>query len=114
MDVTLEAFRRSAGRAAKRGDMQKADEIELAYIKANVPLYSRRADQSVPADCTRMMRGAGSAGETLLEWALIGGGRAVSNMDGELLDESEDAACSLLVGLSIAHPLDLIPVRDWK
>jgi hypothetical protein len=55
-----------------------------------------------------MMRGAGLSGETLLEWTLIGGGRAVSNVDGELLDESEEAACSLLFGLGLSDPRDLL------
>ncbi len=108
MDSTLEDLRKKALRAAKRGDMQKADEIEFAYIKANVTLFSRIAERSVPAQCTRMMRGAGPAGETLLEWVLVGGGRALSNMDGELLDESEREACNLLISLSMASPLDLL------
>ncbi|MBB5543570.1 hypothetical protein [Paraburkholderia fungorum] len=101
MNPILQAASKRAGRAAKRGDMRAADEIELDYIKGNVPLYSRRADDVVPGVCTRMCRGAGPAGETLLEWLLPNGKTVYSDMDATVLAEYEDEACGMLVGL---HP----------
>lgn len=106
-NALLEGFQKQAKRAPRKGDYRQADAIELEYIKRNVSLYSRRADASVPAQCIRLMRGAGDRGQSLLEWALPDGTNVVSDMDAQLLDEFEDLACALLLRMSIVNPLQL-------
>lgn len=107
MDQILQAAHKRAMRAAKRGDVRAADAIELEYIKANVRLYSVRADDVVPGECTRMCRGAGPAGETQLEWLLPNGVMAYSDMGAQVLPQHEDAACAVLLSLNPGLQFDL-------
>jgi hypothetical protein len=109
MDLLLQSACKRATRAAKRGDVRAADEIELEYIKANVPLYSPRADDVVPGSCTRLCRGAGPNGESRLEWLLPDGKTVYSDMDASVLPEYEDDACRMLVGLNPARSYELLP-----
>lgn len=99
-NVLLQIASRKALRAAKKGDMRAADAIELDYIKGNVKLFSRRADDIVPAECSRMCRGAGTAGETLLEWHLPNGKLVYSDMDANVLPEYEGDACAMLLSFN--------------
>jgi hypothetical protein len=96
-NVLLQIASRKALRAAKKGDMRAADAIELDYIKGNIKLFSRRADDIVPAECSRMCRSAGASGETLLEWNLPNGKVVYSDMDANVLYEYEDDACGMLL-----------------
>ena len=97
-----------ASRAAKRGDVRECDRIELAYIRANVSLYSRRADEVVPGVCERLCRGAGPNGETRLEWYLPNGKIVYSDMDACVAAEYEDDACAMLVGLHPGRVFELL------
>lgn len=108
MDLILEVASKRASRAAKKGDMRGADKIELEYIKANVPLFSERADDNVPGECIRMCRGAGRRGETLLEWLLPNGATVNSDMDAKVISEHEDAACAVLLSLHPGLEFDLV------
>ncbi|MFM0306238.1 hypothetical protein P0D71_00390 [Paraburkholderia sp. RL17-383-BIF-A] len=108
MNLILEAASKRAGRAAKRGDARAADAIELEYIKGNVSLFSRRADDVVPGACTRLCRGAGPNGETRLEWLLPDGKTVYSDMDANVLAEFEDDACRMLVGLNPGRTFELL------
>jgi hypothetical protein len=109
MNLILQAYQKRAGRAARRGDVRAADAIELEYIKSCVKLYSPRADDNVPAACTRMCRGAGENGETLLEWQLPNGDLIYSDMDASVLPEYEDDACRMLVNFNPGRVLELLP-----
>lgn len=91
-----------------RGDVRAADSIEFEYIKGNVSLISRRADEVVPATCSRLCRGAGPNGETRIEWQLPTGVLIYSDMDANVLPEHEDAACGVLVLLNPGRLFDLI------
>jgi hypothetical protein len=108
MNALLQIAHKNATRAAKRGDVREADKIELEYIKANVPLYSSRADDVVPAACNRLCRGAGPNGESRLEWLLPNGKIVYSDMDATVLPEYEDDACGMLVGLNPARAYELM------
>ncbi|CAE6810900.1 hypothetical protein R69746_05613 [Paraburkholderia aspalathi] len=108
MNLILQTASKRASRAAKRGDMRAADKIELDYVKANVPLYSRRADDVIPGECTRLCRGAGPNGESRLEWLLPNGKTVYSDMDAAVLPEYEDDACGMLVGLHPGRLFELI------
>jgi hypothetical protein len=96
-NALLHIARRKALRAARKGDMRAADAIELDYIKGDVRLFSRRADGIVPAECSRMCRGAGASGETLLEWNLPNGKVVYSDMNANVLRQYEDDACAMLL-----------------
>lgn len=91
-----------------RGDVRAADAIEFEYIKGNVSLISRRADEVVPATCSRLCRGAGPNGETRIEWQLPTGVLIYSDMGANVLPEYEDAACGVLVLLNPGRLFDLI------
>jgi hypothetical protein len=108
MNPILQAAQKRAGRAAKRGDVRAADAIELEYIKANVPLFSRRADEVIPASCTRLCRGAGEAGESRLEWQLPNGQIVYSDMDANVLPDYEDDACRFFVTMNPGRVHDLL------
>jgi hypothetical protein len=108
MDPILQAACKRAQRAAKRGDVRAADAIEFEYIRANVSLISQRADEVIPATCSRLCRSAGPRGETLIEWQLPTGVLIYSDMDANVLPEYEDAACSVLVSLNPGRLFDLI------
>ncbi|WP_310630782.1 hypothetical protein [Paraburkholderia sp.] len=109
MQLNLQAASKRAARAAKRGDVRAADAAELDYIKGNVPLFSRRADDVVPGSCSRLCRGAGANGETLLEWQLPSGKVVYSDMDANVLPEYEDDACAMLLNLNPGRVFDLLP-----
>ncbi|MGN6589330.1 MAG: hypothetical protein ACTHKE_03460 [Sphingomicrobium sp.] len=108
MGPILQAACKRAVRAAKRGDVRAADAIEFEYIKGHVPLISKRADEVIPATCSRICRGAGPNGETRIEWQLPTGAFIYSDMDANVLPEYEDAACSVLVALNPGRLFDLI------
>ena len=106
--LNLQAASKFAFRAARRGDVRAADRIELDYIKAHVPLFSRRADDTIPAECVRLCRGAGERGESLLEWQLPNGVTVYSDMDANVMQKHEDEACAVLLSLHPGRQLDLI------
>lgn len=90
MDMQARNYQKEATRAARRGDTAKLDEIELAYIQAHVVLFDpdRQYEDDegrIRAHAVRLVRGAGSDGRTLVQWAKTEGGFAWSELTGELV-----------------------------
>ncbi|MGO4304231.1 hypothetical protein [Cupriavidus sp. RAF12] len=92
--MTIEEIKRAATRAAKRGDVAKLDELEIAYIKLAVPLTVEApafdGDRAVvPASPVRLFRGAGPNGETRVQWLRADGVFVVSDINGHLVGEHD-------------------------
>ncbi|WP_186056853.1 hypothetical protein [Burkholderia gladioli] len=100
-------YNQAAIRAAKRGDIRESDAIELAHIAASVPLYSTEHECYIRATAVRYCRGAGPRGEARVEWALPGGIIVLSDVDGLLLPEFDDAVFDFLASAPAA-------AYDWE
>lgn len=94
MNTSLETVKKSALAAARKGNVETVDEIELNFIKANVGLYSPDLERGVRAQCCRLCRGASKSGETLLEWRLPNNDLVYSDLEAHVLPEYEEAISS--------------------
>ncbi|NMV37210.1 hypothetical protein [Ralstonia insidiosa] len=90
MDMQARDYQKEAMRAAKRGDTAKLDEIELAYVQAHVVLFDpdriyEDNEGLIRGHAVRVVRGAGTDGRTLVQWAKTDGGFVWSELNGELV-----------------------------
>lgn len=93
--MTIDELKRQAAKAARRGDVAKMDELELAYIKLAVPLTVADANYDgdravILASPVRLFRGAGPNGETRIQWMRSDGIFEFSDINGHLIGEPED------------------------
>lgn len=92
--MTIDELKRQAAKAARRGDVVKMDELEVAYIKIAVPLtvdsQEHDGDRAVIlASPIRLFRGAGPNGETRIQWLRADGVFAMSDIEGHLIGEPD-------------------------
>ena len=93
--MTIDKLKQQAAKAARRGDVAKMDELELAYIKLAVPLTvpdsNYDGDRAVIlASPVRLFRGAGPNGETRIQWMRPDGVFEMSDINGHLIGEPDD------------------------
>jgi len=93
--MTIDEIKRLAARAARRSDVAKMDELEIAYMKQAVPLTV--ADPKwdgeravILAHPIRLFRGAGPNGETRVMWMRADGAMVMSDIEGQLVGEPDN------------------------
>ncbi|EYS89547.1 hypothetical protein CF68_33260 [Cupriavidus sp. SK-4] len=90
--MNVDEIKRQATRAARKGDIAKLDELEIAYMKAaGIPLTKEDPTYDegcavIPAQPVRLFRGAGPNGETRVQWVRFDGVHVMSDIEGHLVD----------------------------
>lgn len=94
--MTIDEIKRKAARAARRGDVQAMDNLELLYVKRAVRLTVESQEDigeraQVIASPTHLFRGAGPNGETRVRWVRFDGVIVHSDINGHQVDQLDDA-----------------------
>ncbi len=93
--MNIDEIKRQAAKAARKGDVAKMDQLEIAYMKEAVFLVRTGEDEldrvRIPAQPVRLFRGAGPNGETRVQWVRYDGVHVMSDINGHLIEgESDD------------------------
>lgn len=94
--MTIDEIKRKAARAARKGDVQAMDALELEYIKRAVRLTVDSQEDigeraHVIASPTHLFRGAGPNGETRVRWVRFDGVIVHSDINGYQVEQLDDA-----------------------
>ncbi|MCY0854289.1 hypothetical protein [Cupriavidus sp. D39] len=88
--MNIDDIKRQAAKAARRGDVAKMDQLEIAFMKEAVPLTKAGVDEydreRISAQPVRLFRGAGPNGETRIQWVRYDGVHVMSDINGHLID----------------------------
>lgn len=93
--MTINEIKRKAARAARKGDVQEMDRLELEYIKRVVPLTVASPDDPdersrIMAQPTHLIRGAGPNGETRIRWMRCDATIVHSDINGHQVEEHDN------------------------
>jgi hypothetical protein len=93
--MTIDEIKRKAARAARKGDVQAMDNLELEYIKRAIRLTVESQEDAgeraqIIASPTHLFRGAGPNGETRVRWVRFDGVIVHSDINGHQVDQLDD------------------------
>ena len=92
--MNIDDIKRQAAKAARRGDVAKMDQLEIAFMKEAVPLTKAGVDEydreRISAQPVRLFRGAGPNGETRIQWVRYDGVHVMSDINGHLIEGQAD------------------------
>lgn len=93
--MTIDEIKRKAARAARKGDVQAMDSLELEYLKRAVPLTVENPEckderAQIMASPTHLFRGAGPNGETRVRWVRFDGEIVHSDINGHQVEHLDD------------------------
>ena len=77
-----ESLKRAARQAALRGNITRADRVELEHIRRTIDTITLRDGEEVEAEPVRLVRGYGPTGRLAVEWCTIDGTR-YTDIDGK-------------------------------